>query len=149
MLFFINEFAPEHDKNHKYFLDECLDAFVKKNMIKKNNLEKEEYTITNKKKLKLLTVFLKTYFESYYIVFKFLSDTEIPKTENKTKTIKKIQTLGSKMLKRNIINRIESTSIINYKNALSFFNKNNLLGKENEKEIKQFGEFITSSLEMF
>jgi glycerol-3-phosphate O-acyltransferase len=140
------EFAFNLDKPGEYFVRKTIKAFIDEAMLMPHPTMPDTYQITSAglRKLKLFARFLKTYFESYWVVLNHLKQT--PRDESSSKDrMKKIQSLGRAMHKRQEIEQDESLSKINYANGLSFFTTHGIKGHEDaeaiegyEKTIRQF-----------
>ena len=147
---FSNEFFHKQNKDFKCFIDESLDLFVKEKIIKK--YDENNYTISDDNngvsKLKLLAFFIKSYLESYKVVFEYTILSYKKKSIPEKDKIKKINSFGERMFERHIIDLRESISKINYKNALNFLNKNNLVKKEAKEELELLKEFISENIKL-
>ncbi|MCF8068137.1 MAG: 1-acyl-sn-glycerol-3-phosphate acyltransferase [Desulfobacterales bacterium] len=141
--FFKNEFPFDMEKPVEQYVDENIQSFLDNNMIVPDRTAPGTYNITADgfKKMKLFGSFLKPYFESSWIVLSYLM--RYPQKTIKTKdNLKKIQSRGNRMYKKNEIDRIEALSRINYQNALDYFSANRIKGSENIEQIEHFSNLI-------
>jgi glycerol-3-phosphate O-acyltransferase len=108
----------------------------------------DTYNITSAgyRKLNLYARFLKTYFESYWVVLMYFK--RHPKDDIEPKErLKKIQALGSRMHKNREIELDESLSKVNYDNAISFFTTHQIRGAEDAGQIAHFEQIIQRHLD--
>jgi glycerol-3-phosphate O-acyltransferase len=144
--FFKYEFAFDVDKAPDYYLRKTIKAFIDDAIIIPHPTLPETYNITSAgfRKLKHYSRFLKTYFESYWIVLSYFRQNLQNATPSKDK-IKKIQTHGAKLYKNKEIELIESLSKINYTNGINFFTTHNVKGSEDAQGI----EFYTGVIKEY
>jgi glycerol-3-phosphate O-acyltransferase len=107
----------------------------------------DTYNVTSAglRKLKLFSIFLKTYFESYKIVLKFLQNN----SQNSIKTkerIKKIEASANRMYKRREIEHPEALSKVSYQNAVEFFSSRGIKGSDDVEKINLYNDAIGKSL---
>ncbi len=146
--FFVNEFAYDVDRSPEYFLEKNIGIFVDDAILMPHPTLPDSYNITSAgyRKLKLFSSFLRTYFESYWIVLNFFM--RYPKEFSvKGDRMKKIQSLGNRMLKSREIERAESLSTVNYKNAADFFLSHGIKGSEDSAKIEIYAAKIKRYLE--
>jgi glycerol-3-phosphate O-acyltransferase len=144
------EFAYDVDQPAEYMVRKALKAFIEEAILIPHPTLPDTYNITSAgfRKLFFFAGFLKTYFESYWVVFNVLkshSRSELVKKEQ----LKKSRTLGIRMYKQEEIERREALSQANYENALTFFNYKKIRGKEDEDKIAFYGEVIEKYLNCF
>jgi len=135
--FFVHEFAFDADKSPDYFLQKNIGVFIDEAILMPHPSLPDTYNLTSAgfRKLKLFSVFMKTYFESYRIVLNFF--TRYPKNYIETKDrMKKIQSMGNRMIKRGEVERQESLSLVNYRNAVDFFTAHGIKGSEDTEKIE-------------
>ena len=145
---FSNEFIQDPDCAPEYLVRKCLKAFIDDGIIVPHPTLPDTYNMTSQghKKLKIFAGFMTSLLLSYQIVLRYFE--VFPKSYHDNKQrIKKIQTLGLRMLKRGEINQIEALSKINYENALDFFIKNGIRGSEDTEKITAYGNVIASYLD--
>jgi glycerol-3-phosphate O-acyltransferase len=148
--FFKYEFAYDVDQTPEFMVRKTLKAFIDDAILMPHSTLPDTYNITSAgfRKLLLFAGFLKTYFESYWVVFNVLKAygrSELVKKER----IKKIRALGLQMYKRREIERRESLSLMNYENGLTLLNFKGIRGKENEEGIQIYGQVIEKYLNCF
>jgi glycerol-3-phosphate O-acyltransferase len=144
------EFAYDVDQPAEYMVRKALKAFIEEAILIPHPTLPDTYNITSAgfRKLFFFAGFLKTYFESYWVVFNVLksySRSELVKKEQ----LKKSRTLGIRMYKQEEVERREALSQANYENALTFFNYKKIRGKEDEDKIALYGEVIQKYLNCF
>ncbi len=144
------EFAYDVDKTPGYIVRKTLKAFIDDAILMPHRTLPDTYNITAAgfRKLLCFASFLRTYFESYWVVLKVL------KTYNrgdlvKKERLKKIQALGNQLYKQQEIERSEALSHINYENGLTFFNFKGIKGAEDKQEIEFYTEVIQKYLGCF
>ena len=107
----------------------------------------DTYNVTSSgfRKLRLYSIFLKTYFESYWIVLDFFQNNSQNSLKAKDR-LKKIETNGKLMHKRHEIDCPEALSKVSYKNAIDFFTSKGIKGSDNAEKIEFYAEAIQKSL---
>ena len=148
--FFKYEFAHDVDKTPEYMVRKTLKAFIDDAILMPHPTLPDTYNIpaAGFRKLLCFASFLKTYFESYWVVLKVLNAygrRDLVKKER----IKKIRALGNQLYKRQEIERSEALSQINYENALTFFNFKGIRGAEDDERIEFYKEVIRKYLGCF
>ncbi len=145
--FFKYEFAFDMDKAPDFYLRKTIKSFIDDAIIIPHPTLPETYNITSAgfRKLKHYSHFLKTYFESYWIVLHYFRRN--PQDGNPAKDkLKKIQAYGSRLYKNNEIDLIESLSKINYMNGINFFTTHNVKGSEDGERIQFYTDVIQNYL---
>jgi glycerol-3-phosphate O-acyltransferase len=144
------EFAYDVDKTPGYIVRKTLKAFIDDAILMPHRTLPDTYNITAAgfRKLLCFASFLRTYFESYWVVLKVL------KTYNrgdlvKKERLKKIRALGNQLYKQQEIERSEALSQINYENGLTLFNFKGIKGAEDKEEIEFYTEVIQKYLGCF
>jgi glycerol-3-phosphate O-acyltransferase len=145
--FFKFEFAYDIDKTPEYNVRKAVKAFIDDAILMPHQTIPDTYNITSSgfRKLRLFTIFLKTYFESYAIVLKFFENNPQSATDPKDR-LKKIANLGNRMHKRHEIERPEALSKVSYQNALDFFGSQGIKGSENTEKIEFYSAGVQKSL---
>ncbi len=147
--FFKNEFAYDVDKTSDYYVRKSLKAFIDDAIIIPHPMLPETYNITSVgfRKLRLFARFIKTYFESYWVVLNFFM--RYPKnTVDADGRAKKILSRGNRMYKRREIAHKEALSKINYKNAEDFFITHGVTGSEDKAQIEFYANTIQKYLRL-
>lgn len=134
--FFKYEFAYDVDQPPEFTVRKTLKAFIQEAILIPHRSLPDTYNITSAgfRKLLFFASFLKTYFESYWVVFSVLKAygrRELVKKER----VKKIRALGLRMYKQQEIERKEALSMVNYENGLAYFNYQKIRGKEDEEKL--------------
>jgi len=145
--FFKNEFTHDVDHAPEYFVRKTIKAFIDEAVLMPHQTLPDTYNLTSAghRKIKLFSNFLKTYFESYWVVLNFFMIYPKNHVEPKNR-IKKIQSMGNRMYKRNEIERIESLSKVNYSNAVKYFISNGIRGSEDKEKIQIYADTIQKYL---
>ena len=145
--FFKYEFAFDVDKSAEFFVRKSLKSFIDDAILMPHAVLPDTYQITSAglRKLKLFARFLRTYFESYWVVLHYFKQTPHGDANGKDR-LKKIQSLGKSMLKRHEIELAESLSNINYDNGISFFTTHRIKGAEDLEAIDKHESIIRDFL---
>jgi glycerol-3-phosphate O-acyltransferase len=141
------EFAYDVQRPGEYFVRKTVKSFIDDAILMPHQSLPDTYQITSSglRKLKLLARFLKTYFESYWVTLHFFKHTPRDKARAKDH-MKKIQAIGSTMLKNQEIELTESLSKINFENGISFFTTQGVKGAEDAEAIEQFEQTLRNYL---
>ena len=145
--FFKNEFAYNVDLPPEYSIRKSLKAFIDDAVIIPHQTLPDTYTLTpaGLKKLKYFSRFLKTYFESYWVILAFLGRSTQNSIRGKAQ-LKKIQALGTRMYKRREINQNEALSKINFQNAIDYFSALGIKGADNKDQIDYYSTRVKKYL---
>ncbi len=148
--FFKYEFAYDIDKTPEYMVRKTLKAFIDDAILMPHPTLPDTYNMTSAgfRKLLFFASFLKTYFESYWVVLgvlKAYGRRELVKKER----MKKIRALGNRLYRQGEIDRREALSQVNYENGLTFFNFKGIRGKENQEGIAFYSQVIKKYLNVF
>ncbi len=144
---FQNEFTYDAGKTPEYFVRKSIKVFIDDAILMPHPTIADTYNITSTglRKLRLYSRFLKTYFESYWIVLTYFKN--YPKNSVNVKDrLKKIQMLGNRMYKRNEIELREALSKINYENAIDYFISHGIKSSDNEEKIVYYFDALNRSL---
>ena len=145
--FFKYEFAYDVDQIPEFYVRKCIKAFIDDAIVIPHQTLPDTYDVTPSgfRKLKLFALFLKTYFESYWIVINYFK--RKPHNSLKAKDrLKKIAARGDRMYKRKEIERKEALSKINYQNAVDFFTSKGIKGADDSEKIDFYAEAIQNGL---
>ncbi|RPJ17888.1 MAG: glycerol-3-phosphate acyltransferase [Desulfobacteraceae bacterium] len=145
--FFKYEFAYNIDKTPEYFIRKNIKAFIDDAILVPHPTLPDTYNITSSglNKLKSFAVFLKPYYESYFVVLNYLMKTERNDIDAKER-VKRIQTIGNRMYKNHEIERKEALSKVYYSNAIDFFNNKGIKGSDEIDKIKFYEDAIQKYL---
>ncbi len=144
---FKNEFFLDADRTPEYFVRKCIKAFIDDAIVMPHPTLPDRYNLTSAghRKLQRFSGFLKTFFESYWIVLSYFM--LYPKKAARTKNrLKKIQSRGVRMYKRREIDRQEALSRVSYQNAIDYFNAHGITGSESQEKINFYAEPIQRCL---
>jgi len=147
--FFKYEFAYDIEKPSEYFVRKNIKAFIDDAILMPHPTLPDTYNITSEgfRKLKLFSSFLKTYFESYWIVLHFFM--KYPHDAIKPKErLKKNEAMGNRMYKNKEIERKEALSKINFQNAADFFSTHGVKGSEDKEKIEFYHKSIQKYLNL-
>ncbi len=145
--FFKFEFAYDVDQTPEYYVRKTIKAFIDDAILMPHQTLPDTYNVTSAglRKLKLFSIFLKTYFESYWIVLNFLQNNSQNSLKAKDR-LKKIETNANRMYKRHEIDNPEALSKVSYKNAVEFFTSRGIKGSDDIEKIDFYKETIRKSL---
>ncbi|MCJ7617948.1 MAG: 1-acyl-sn-glycerol-3-phosphate acyltransferase, partial [Desulfobacterales bacterium] len=141
--FFKNEFSYEVDKTPDYFVRKNIKIFIDDAILMPHATLPDTYNLTSAgyRKLLLFSTFLKTYFESYFIVLNFFM--RYPKEFiNTNDRMKKVQSIGNRMYKRKEIERREALSKINFQNAVDYFVSHGVKSSDDRDKIEFYADSI-------
>jgi len=141
--FFKYEFAYDVDRTPEYYVRKNLKTFIDDAILMPHPSLPDTYNLTSSgfRKLKLFASFLKTYFESYWIVLDFFRQYSQNSLKPKER-LKKIDAIGNRMFKQKEVERKEALSRINYNNGIDFFTTNGVKGLENFEKIESYSDSI-------
>jgi len=145
--FFKFEFAYDVDIRSEFHVRKSIKAFIDDGIVIPHQTLPDTYDVTPAgfRKLKLFSFFLKTYFESYWIVLNFFMRN--PQTAVKPKDrIKKITARGNRMYKRKEVERKEALSKVTYQNAIEFFTSKRIKGSDDTEKIEIYASAIQNAL---
>lgn len=148
--FFKYEFVYDVDKTPELMVRKTLKAFIDDAILMPHRTLPDTYNITaaGLRKLLCFASFLKTYFESYWVVLRVLKAYDRNDTVKKER-LKKIRALGNQLYKQKEIERSEALSQINYENGLTFFNFKGIRGAEDKEGIAYYTQLIQKYLGCF
>ena len=144
--FFKLEFIGDVDKPPEFFIRKTIKAFIDDAILMPHQTLPDTYNVTAAgfRKLKLFSLFLKTYFESYWVVLNFFMRNSKDSIQSKDR-LKKIEARGDRMYKRKEIQCKEALSKANYKNAVEFFQNTGIKGSDDSEKI----DFYAAAIEKF
>jgi len=147
--FFQNEFALDVDKTPEHYIRKTIKIFIDEAIIIPHPTLPDSYNLTSAgfRKLKLSAAFLKTFFESYWIVLNFFIRQPAKELSPKDR-LKKVQSRGNRMYKRRLIERPEALSKIYYMNALDYFSSQGIKSAEDTETIEYYSEKIQRYLNL-
>jgi glycerol-3-phosphate O-acyltransferase len=145
--FFKNEFVYDVDHSISEIIDKNIETFIQTGILLNHPTLKDTYNLTSAglKKLKVYSGFLRAYFESYWIALNFFMRFTQNSVDPKDR-LKKIQSVGNRMFKRNEIELKEALSKVNYENAVGYFTSNGVKGQENNEKIEFYADEIQKYL---
>lgn len=145
--FFKSEFAYDVDIRSEFHVRKCIKAFIDEGMVIPHQTMPDTYDVTPAgfRKLKIFAGFLKTYFESYWIVLNFFMRNPQNKVKPKDR-IKKITARGNRMYKRKEIDRKEALSKVTYQNAIEMFTTRGIRGSDDTEKIETYSAALQNAL---
>ena len=145
--FFKFEFAYDVDIGSEFHVRKCIKAFIDEGMVIPHQTLPDTYDVTPAgfRKLKIFAGFLKTYFESYWIVLNFYMRNPQDKFKAKDR-IKKITARGNRMYKRKEIDRKEALSRVTYQNAVEMFSSRGIKGPDDTEKIEIYAVALQNGL---
>ncbi len=145
--FFKFEFAYDLEKSPEFMVRKSIKAFIDDAVLMPHQTIPDTYNVTSSgfRKLRLFSIFLKTYFESYWIVLSFLQNNSKKSIEAKDR-LKKILTNGNRMYKRHEIVFPEALSKVSFQNAIDFFTSKGIKGSDNSEKIEFYTKALQKSL---
>ncbi len=140
---FMDEFFFDEETTCEQQISTCIKGFMNDGILVPDSSDPDMFQITSSglRKLKWFAAFLKPFFESYKTVLLYFEKYEAGRHEGKDR-LKKIHSLGTKLYKGRIITLKESLSLINYKNAVSYFTKNSIKGSQDNIQIEYYRQII-------
>lgn len=144
---FAYEFNPDLARPPEYKVRKTIKAFIDDAILTPHISLPDTYNLSSEgyRKLKFFAGFTLPFFESYKTTLSYFSKTSKGR-HNKDKRPKKVQSLGTKMLKRGEITLKESISTINYTNAIDLFVKNGIRGSEDAEKIIYWSQVLDKYL---
>ena len=145
--FFKYEFAYDVDIPSEFHVRKCIKAFIDDGMVIPHQTLPDTYDVTpvGFRKLKIFALFLKTYFESYWIVLNFYLRNPQDAVKPKDR-IKKITARGNRMYKRKEIDRKEALSKVTYQNAIEMFSSRGIRGSDDTEKIETYAVALQDAL---
>ena len=145
--FFKNEFTHEPDTTPDYKIRKTLKMFIEDAIVIPHPTLPDTYQVTAAgfRKLKRYAIFLKTYFESYWIVlndFKRNNNASMPAKER----LKRITSRGTRMYKRKEVDHPEALSRINYQNGIDLFIGKGIKSADDTEAIEKMAVVIQRAL---
>lgn len=145
---FKNEFSHDEEKSTEDLIQENIKIFIEDAILMPHPTLTDTYNLTSAgfRKLKLYAGFLKTYMESYWVVLNYFMENPKNTIDAKERS-KKIVALGNRMYKTKEIQRFESLSEINYRNAVDYFMTAGVKGSEDSENIEYYSSKIKKDME--
>jgi glycerol-3-phosphate O-acyltransferase len=124
-----------------------IKAFIDDGMVIPHQTLPDTYDVTPTgfRKLKTFALFLKTYFESYWIVLNFYMRNPQNAVEPKDR-LKKITARGNRMYKRKEVERKEALSKVTYQNAIEMFSSRGIKGCDDTEKIETYAIAIQNAM---
>ncbi|MCG8617265.1 MAG: glycerol-3-phosphate acyltransferase, partial [Desulfobacterales bacterium] len=140
---FTDEFSFDEEVTAEEQISRVMKGFINEGIVVPDVKRQDLVNITSEglRKLKWFAAFLTPFFESYKTCLLFLEKEKTDKYDAKERA-KKILAFGGKLYKKNHVVRKESLSLINYRNAVNYFARNNINGSADQIEIDHHKEII-------
>jgi glycerol-3-phosphate O-acyltransferase len=147
--FFANEFARDPRGNSEYHVRKTLKGFIDEAVIMPHASLPDTYNLTSSgyRQLRHYALFLKSYLESYWIVLQWFQQARKQPRDPKDR-IRKIQSFGSKLYRREEVDLKEALSKINFINAVDFFTTNGIGSPDDTAVRKRYADFIQRHLKI-
>ena len=145
--FFKFEFAYDVDIRSELHVRKCIKAFIDEGMVIPHQTLPDTYDVTPAgfRKLRIFADFLKTYFESYWIVLNFYMRNPQNKVKAKDR-LKKLTARGNRMYKRKEIDRKEALSKVTYQNAVEMFSSRGIKGSDDTEKIEIYSVALQKAM---
>ena len=145
--FFKYEFAYNAANTPEFSVRKSIKVFIDNAIVVPHKTLPDTYNITPAalRKLKWFSLYLKTFFESYWIVLSYYLRNPQNSVKSKDR-LKKIAARGNRMYKRKEIDRKESLSKVSYQNAVDFFTSKGIKGADDMEKIEVYDQAIQQSL---
>ena len=145
--FFKYEFVYDSENKPEFNVRKSIKIFIDNGLVVPHKTLPDTYDITPAalRKLKLFALFLKTYFESYWIVLSFLQRNPQDSVKSKDR-LKKIDARGTRMYKRKEIDHKEALSKVSYQNAVEFFSSKGIKGSDDFEKIEVYAQALQNSM---
>jgi glycerol-3-phosphate O-acyltransferase len=133
------EFVFDPDATAGQMLSRSLQRFYQDAMLVPHPDLPDTFNVTSAgfRKLKLFAMFLKAFLESYAVVLAYFRHAAQDSGDAKER-IKKITSLGGRMLKNKEIESREALSKVTYENAIDFFTSQGIKSADNHEPIANF-----------
>jgi glycerol-3-phosphate O-acyltransferase len=140
---YTDEFSYDEEVTPEEQISKCIKGFINEGILVPDPTQQDMLNLTSRglRKLKWFAAFLLPFFESYKTCLLFLEKEKTDKYDAKEQT-KKIQSFGNKLYKRKNIILKESLSLVNYRNAATYFARNDINGSEDQAAIDEYKEII-------
>lgn len=147
--FFRFEFTYNADLSADFLVRKNLKAFINDAILMPHATLPDTYNLTAEgfEKLKSYARFLKTYFESYRIVLQYLKKNPA-KNDNAKERLKKIQSFGGRMYKKQDIELKEALSKANYNNAITLFKSKDKSSRDPDSQLEIYNQIIEHYLDI-
>jgi len=140
---YTDEFSFDEEITSEEQISKCIKGFINEGILVPDPTQADMLNLTSQglRKLKWFAAFLLPFFESYKTCLLFLEKEKTDKYDAKEQT-KKIQAFGRKLYKRNNISLKESLSLVTYRNAATYFARNDINGSEDQIQIDYYKDII-------
>ena len=140
---FTDEFSFNEDLTCEEQISNALKGFVNEGILVPDTHRPDLYNLTSMgyRKLKYITAFMVPFFQSYLTTLNYFEKETKEITDPKDRS-KKILSFGTKLYKKKQIPFRESVSLINYRNAAAFFEKQGIKTAEDEMEIEHYKQIL-------
>ena len=137
------EFMQDEEKAPEYFMRKTIKIFIDSEFLVPHATLPDTYSITSPsyRKLKQFAAFLKPFVESYRIVLNWYAKQKIDGKPSGD-YVKKILGMGQQMYEHREIDRLEAVSRLNIENAVQYFGKKGLRGREDTELIRSYEEHL-------
>ncbi len=140
---FCEEFNPDPAHPPAYVVRKTVKAFIDNAILVPHPVMPDTYNLSSEgfRKLVFFAGYLEPFMESYRTALVYFAKNRRGR-HPKTKMLKKMLTIGNRMVRQGEIRLKESISKANYDNAIGFFTKNGVRGSEDEESIRQWNDTV-------
>jgi glycerol-3-phosphate O-acyltransferase len=140
---FIEEFNPDPIHPPAYIVRKTVKAFIDNAILVPHPTMPDTYNLSSEgfRKLIFFAGYIEPFIESYRTALVYFSKNRRNR-HHKAKMLKKMLTIGNRMIRQGEIRLRESISKANYDNAIGFFSKNGVRGSEDEEQVRRWNETL-------
>ena len=140
---FTDEFSFDEEITAEDQITKAIKGFTNEGILVPDPEDETLLNLTSQglRKLKWFAAFLVPFFESYHTCLVFLEKEKTDKYDVKERA-KKLLSFGGRLYKRNQVVRKESISLINYRNAVNYFARNDINGSDDQVRIDDYKEIL-------
>ncbi|MBC2744119.1 MAG: 1-acyl-sn-glycerol-3-phosphate acyltransferase, partial [Desulfosarcina sp.] len=138
---FSEEFNPDPIHPPAYIVRKTVKAFIDNAILVPHPVMPDTYNLSSEgfRKLVFFAGYIESFLESYRTALVYFAKNR-RNHHNKAKMLKKMLTIGNRMLRQGEIRLKESISKANYDNAIDFFTKNGVRGSEDEENGRRWND---------
>ncbi len=146
---FCEEFTPDAIQPPAFIVRKTVKAFIDNAILVPHPILPDTYNLSSEglRKLIFFAGYIEPLLESYRTALVYFSKNR-RNQHHKPRILKKMLSIGNRMLRQGEIRLKESVSKANYDNAVTFFSKNGVRGSEDEERIWTWNNAITRYLNL-
>ncbi len=140
---FSEEFNPDASHPPAYVVRKTVKAFIDSAILVPHPMMPDTYNLSSEgfRKLLFLSGTMEPFLESYATALTYFAKNR-RNHHRRTKMLKKMLAIGSRMYRQGEIRLKESISKANYDNAINFFTKNGVRGSEDDVVIRRWNNVV-------